>query len=55
MDNASYHSRVVEKIPNSSWKKVNTYSKLVKIKAIVFDKTFVKGELLELVKIHKPI
>jgi hypothetical protein len=55
MDNASYHSRVVEKIPNSSWKKVNTYSKLVKIKAIVFDKTFVKGELLQLVKIHKPI
>jgi hypothetical protein len=32
IDNASYHSRVAERIPNSSWKKVNTYSKLVKIK-----------------------
>jgi hypothetical protein len=44
-------SRVVEKIPNSSWKKVNIQNWL-KSKQIVFDKTFVKGELLQLVKIH---
>jgi transposase len=54
MDNASYHSRVVEKIPNSSWKKVNIQNWL-KSKQIVFDKTFVKAELLQLVKIYKPI
>jgi hypothetical protein len=42
MVNASYHSRVVEKMSNSSWKKVNMYSKLVKIKANCFYKTFVK-------------
>jgi hypothetical protein len=36
MDNASYHSRVVEKMSNSSWKKVNMYSKLVKLKANCF-------------------
>jgi predicted O-methyltransferase YrrM len=28
MDNASYHNRVVEKIPNSSWKKVNIQNRL---------------------------
>jgi hypothetical protein len=50
----SYHNRVVEKIPNSSWKKVNIQNWL-KSKQIVFDKTFVKAELLQLVKIHKPI
>jgi hypothetical protein len=54
MDNASYHNRVVEKIPNSSWKKVNIQNWL-KSKQIVFDKIFVKAELLQLVKIHKPI
>jgi hypothetical protein len=54
MDNASYHNRVVEKIPNSSWKKVNIQNWL-KLKQIVFYKTFVKAELLQLVKIHKPI
>jgi transposase len=54
MDNASYHNRVVEKIPNSSWKKVNIQNWL-KSKQIVFDKTFVKAELLQLVKIHKLI
>jgi transposase len=47
-------NRVAEKIPNSSWKKVNIQNWL-KYKQIVFDKTFVKAEVLQLVKIHKPI
>jgi hypothetical protein len=37
-------NRVVEKIPNSSWKKVNIQNWL-KSKQIVFDKTFVKAEV----------
>lgn len=52
MDNASYHSRLVEKLPTSSWKKAAMIEWL-QCKALNFDDTMVKTELLQVVRQHK--
>lgn len=53
LDNASYHSRKLEKIPNSSMKKCYVQEWLTK-NNIRFDQNMLKVELLSLVKQHKP-
>lgn len=52
LDNASYHSRKVERTPTTSWRKGDIPNWLVS-KDIAFDSAMVKAELLFLVKQHK--
>lgn len=49
MDNASYHSMLVEKLPNSSWTKANI-AEFLTANNIAFDPTSFKIELLRLAK-----
>lgn len=48
MDNASYHSSLVDKIPNSGWTKVDIISWLQK-QNIKYEEGLLKVQLLELV------
>lgn len=52
MDNASYHSRKLEKVPNSSWRKSNIIQWLT-IKGIAYEEDMIKKELLEIVDLNK--
>lgn len=52
MDNAPYHSRKAEKIPNTSWRKQQIVDWLL-TKNIAFEDGMLKAELLELVKRNK--
>ena len=52
MDNAPYHSRKAEKIPNNSWKKQTIIDWLLS-KNIAFEDTLLKTELLQLVRQNK--
>ena len=52
MDNASYHSRLVEKLPTSSWKK-SAIIEWLQCKAFNFDDTMMKKVLLQIVRQHK--
>ena len=52
LDNAPYHSRKVEKVPNSSWTKDKTKTWLTS-KGIKFDNNMLKAQLLEIVQHHK--
>lgn len=52
MDNASYHSRLVEKLPSSSWRKEDIKNWLDE-KDIEYDNDFLKKELLKLANVHK--
>ncbi|XP_049518354.1 uncharacterized protein LOC125943315 [Dermacentor silvarum] len=52
MDNASYHSAQVEKVPSSSSRKSDIQCWL-KLKSIPFSDDQLKSELLQLVKQHK--
>lgn len=52
IDNASYHSRKIEKPPSSSWRKVDIQNWLTS-KEIQYDEDMVRAELLRLVNIHK--
>lgn len=47
MDNASYHSRTVEKFPNMSWKKIDIQNYLTK-KGVEWSSSCVKAELIQL-------
>lgn len=53
MDNASYHSRKIEKIPTNSWRKAEIIEWLVQ-KNITFEENMVKKELLSIVSLNKP-
>lgn len=53
MDNASYHSTLLEKIPNASWKKVSLMNWL-KERNIQFPIPILKFELLAIAKKHVP-
>lgn len=53
MDNASYHSMKEENIPVRSWKKTDIMDWL-KQKNIPVDNSYVKAEVLGLVRKHKP-
>lgn len=53
MDNASYHSRKVEKCPTTAWNKGNIQQWLHS-KNIAFPSNLLKVELLKLVQDHKP-
>ncbi|XP_074035702.1 uncharacterized protein [Leptinotarsa decemlineata] len=52
MDNASYHSRRLEKVPTSAWRKQEIINWLSN-KGIQFETNSVKKELLAIVKQHK--
>lgn len=52
MDNASYHSRLKENLPTTSWKKAEIVNWLQR-KELSFDNTMVKKELLDIVRLHK--
>jgi transposase len=52
LDNASYHSRKVEKIPTTSWRKGDIQNWLAS-KNMAFESAMLKAELLMLVKQHK--
>ncbi|XP_027845356.1 uncharacterized protein LOC114125783 [Aphis gossypii] len=52
MDNAFYHNTKVEQIPVPSWKKENII-KWLQEKNIQVDNSFVKAELMDLVRKHK--
>lgn len=52
LDNASYHSRKIEKVPTTATRKGDIQSWLQE-KNISFQKDMVKDELLHLVKVHK--
>lgn len=52
LDNAPYHSRRLEKLPTTAWRKMNIQQWLSD-KCIPFDETMVKCELLNLVKQNK--
>lgn len=54
MDNAPYHSRLLEKLPTSAWRKAQIQEWLDG-KGIPFDRASVKAELLTLAKQHSPI
>lgn len=50
MDNAPYHSSILEKAPNSSWKK-NDIKLWLESKNIEFSPSMFKGELLKIVQV----
>ncbi|XP_074028524.1 uncharacterized protein [Leptinotarsa decemlineata] len=52
MDNVSYHSGRVEKLPTSCWKKADI-TEWLQMKAIPFESTMLKAELLNLAIRHK--
>lgn len=53
MDNAPYHSRRLEKLPTTSWRKGDII-KWLQEKQIPFEETMLKVQLLDIVKVHKP-
>ena len=53
IDNASYHSRKSEKVPNASTRKADVQAWLTK-KEIFFEEEMIKAELLALVKAYAP-
>lgn len=53
MDNAPYHSVKKDKIPVTSWKRADIITWLQE-KNIEFDNSFIKSELLDLVRQHAP-
>lgn len=53
MDNTSYHSRLSESLPTTNWRKGDIHNWLSS-KNIIFDRSFVKAELLALARLHKP-
>jgi transposase len=53
MDNASYHSSLIEKLPNASWKK-SDLQEWLRAKKIIFDDDSGKTELLSLCRQNKP-
>lgn len=52
MDNAPYHSRRVEQLPTSAWRK-GRISEWLSGKNIPFDNTMLKIELLNIARLHK--
>lgn len=52
LDNASYHSRLVERLPCNQWRKNEIVSWLVS-KNLYFDDTMTKAELLSIANVHK--
>nr|XP_023027331.1 uncharacterized protein LOC111515338 [Leptinotarsa decemlineata] len=52
MDNTSYHSRRVEKLARSCWKKADI-TEWLQMKAIPFESPMLKAKLLNLAKRHK--
>lgn len=52
LDNASYHSRKLEKVPNTAWRKENIKSWLLS-KHIPFENDMLKAQLLQIVNYHK--
>ena len=52
MDNASYHSRRIEKTPTSSWRKQEIIDWLT-TKSIEFEDNLIKKELLAIANLHK--
>ncbi|XP_056639352.1 uncharacterized protein LOC130446867 [Diorhabda sublineata] len=52
LDNAGYHSRKVESLPTTSWRKQDIINWLIQ-KNITFNNDLVKNELLSIVKINK--
>lgn len=52
MDNASYHSRLLEPLPTSKWKK-DEIAKWLSSKNLAFDNTMLRAELLTIAKKHK--
>lgn len=52
MDNASYHSRRLEKLPTSAWRKAEIADWL-KSKNIDYDESMLKVELLNIARLHK--
>lgn len=53
MDNASYHSHLLEKVPNTSTKKAEMQAWLQR-QDIVYEEYMTKAELLEIIKRNKP-
>lgn len=53
MDNATYHSRKLEKVPTSSWRKSDIIQWLT-LKEISHEGDMIKKELLEIVNLNKP-
>jgi transposase len=54
LDNAPYHSRVLEKWPTSAWRK-EQIKEFLEIKQIPFENNLLKCELLDLASLHKPV
>lgn len=52
MDNAPYHSRRLERVPNMQWKKLDIQNWLTS-KGITFQETLIKRELIDLVRPNK--
>ncbi|XP_050309960.1 uncharacterized protein LOC126745940 [Anthonomus grandis grandis] len=52
IDNAPYHSRRVEKLSTSAWKKADIID-WIKSKDIQFDENLLKVQLLDIVRVHK--
>lgn len=52
MDNASYHSRLVERLPTTQWRK-DEIAMWLTSKNLIFDDTMTKAELLALANINK--
>lgn len=52
MDNAPYHSRRIERLPTSAWRKADLQTWLTE-KHIAFRDTMVRSELLTLARAHK--
>lgn len=52
IDNAPYHSRRVEKLPTSAWRKADIIDWL-KSKNILFDDHLLKVQLMNIVRVHK--
>ena len=54
MDNASYHSRLKEPLPNTKWRKQELLDWLIMKEIVVQEKDLLKKELLQLCKQHSP-
>lgn len=53
MDNAPYHNKQINPIPNSNWKKDDMKAWLSE-RGISFNQTLLKPELYSIIKLHKP-